>query len=253
MFEKNPVWTRSRAGKNRVHWVAYDDREGAEGRSIVDQGYAPTLREADDAARAALAEAGLYRSRRVPAGRRPVPKADRERVRAGSASAEAPDKGARPARREYLFTRRPDEHEGAPLIAAHLILARTPTKVRVSRQAIGPDQIGTDDERWDEVQPRAVALDRATLQRSGSAYSTSYPGSEFYTTRDKATGDEGPDGRDALGVLGLGSPASLEDIKAAYRTRALAVHPDRGGDPATFRAVEHAYRRLVREAQAMGS
>ena len=38
MAEKYPTWTRKRVGRNRVHWVAYDDRAGAEDRTIVDQG-----------------------------------------------------------------------------------------------------------------------------------------------------------------------------------------------------------------------
>ena len=53
MSEKHPAWTRTRVGRNRVHWVAYDDRADSEDRRVVDQGYATSLLEADDAARAA--------------------------------------------------------------------------------------------------------------------------------------------------------------------------------------------------------
>ena len=44
-------------------------------------------------------------------------------------------------------------------------------------------------------------------------------------------------------VLGLAWPCSLEDVKAAYRCRAKATHPDTGGDPHRFALVEEAYRR----------
>ena len=54
----------------------------------------------------------------------------------------------------------------------------------------------------------------------------------------------------AFRQLGLRPPASLDDIKAAYRRKALEAHPDRGGDPAEFHAVEAAYRQLLRAAQA---
>lgn len=46
-------------------------------------------------------------------------------------------------------------------------------------------------------------------------------------------------------VLGVTSNATLEEIKRAYRERALATHPDRGGDPAAFRALQRAYERAV--------
>jgi DnaJ domain len=46
--------------------------------------------------------------------------------------------------------------------------------------------------------------------------------------------------------LGLAAGASLADVKAAFRKRALAMHPDHGGDPDEFRALYRAYERLVR-------
>lgn len=52
-------------------------------------------------------------------------------------------------------------------------------------------------------------------------------------------------------VLGLSAHASATDVKRAYRQRALVVHPDRGGDAASFRALHAAYtealRRLLRK------
>jgi hypothetical protein len=46
--------------------------------------------------------------------------------------------------------------------------------------------------------------------------------------------------------LGLTSRASAEEVKGAYRKRALALHPDRGGDPAQFRALHAAYEEALR-------
>lgn len=45
-------------------------------------------------------------------------------------------------------------------------------------------------------------------------------------------------------VLGLTSGAAMSDVRRAYKQRALETHPDRGGDPATFREVQRAYERL---------
>lgn len=45
--------------------------------------------------------------------------------------------------------------------------------------------------------------------------------------------------------LGLAKGASLAEVKAAFRQRALLSHPDHGGDPDAFRALHAAYERLV--------
>lgn len=49
-----------------------------------------------------------------------------------------------------------------------------------------------------------------------------------------------------LAELGLaaGARPSLLVLKAAYRRRALAAHPDRGGTPAAFAALTAAYQRV---------
>jgi hypothetical protein len=38
----------------------------------------------------------------------------------------------------------------------------------------------------------------------------------------------------SLAMLGLRPPLTLEDVKQAYLAKAMAMHPDRGGDPAEF-------------------
>jgi len=246
MSEKHPVWTRARVGRDRVYWVAYDDRVGAEDRRVVAQGHAASLPEADAAARSALAEAGMYGARRVPTGLGPSARGDRDKARGP-----APAGPGRVPPRSYLYTRLQGDPDGGTVIAAHLILGKTAKKVHVTRQSCGPDQLGTDDEGWDRDK-HAIALDRARLERDGSAYSVSYPSSEFYASREEAMGGSASEGRAALAILRIEAPCTLEDIKAAYRRRALEVHPDRGGAPGDFRAVEDAYRRLLREAQAPG-
>lgn len=42
-------------------------------------------------------------------------------------------------------------------------------------------------------------------------------------------------------ILGLGPQATVEEIRAAFRQRALVTHPDRGGDPEAFRALRRAH------------
>lgn len=50
--------------------------------------------------------------------------------------------------------------------------------------------------------------------------------------------------RSAWEILGLRPGASFEAIKRAHRERALATHPDHGGDPEAFRQVQRAFERL---------
>lgn len=49
----------------------------------------------------------------------------------------------------------------------------------------------------------------------------------------------------AWAELGVSPGATLLEVKRAFRTRALETHPDRGGDPRQFQAVQRAYERLV--------
>ena len=217
MSEKHPTWSRSRVGRNRVHWVAYDDRAGSEDRQIIDQGYATSLPEADSAARAALAAAGMYQARRMSTTFRPSapirPRKDGS-VRLGL---------VRNRPREYLYTRRLGDRDDF-FVAAHWIVRKTAKRVYVTRKSFGPDQIGSEDERWDENEP-TVALDRLRLERDGSVYSAGHRLSDFYASREAALGDSEPRGELALRLLGIRPPCSLDDIKAAYRRKALEAPP----------------------------
>src|SRR5687768_6720845 len=44
-----------------------------------------------------------------------------------------------------------------------------------------------------------------------------------------------------MATLGLSPPYALEDVKQAYRDKARATHPDRGGSAAAFQAVQEAF------------
>lgn len=51
---------------------------------------------------------------------------------------------------------------------------------------------------------------------------------------------------DPHALLGVAAGAPLEEVKAAFRRKALEHHPDHGGDAAAFIAVKRAYDRIVR-------
>lgn len=50
-----------------------------------------------------------------------------------------------------------------------------------------------------------------------------------------------PNHPDCLSILGLLPPVTEEDVKQAYLAKAMAAHPDRGGDPAAFIRLQKAY------------
>lgn len=47
-------------------------------------------------------------------------------------------------------------------------------------------------------------------------------------------------------VLGVDKDATQEEIKTAYRRKAMKYHPDRGGELETFREIQAAYELLTR-------
>lgn len=47
-------------------------------------------------------------------------------------------------------------------------------------------------------------------------------------------------------ILGVTPAADPNEVRRAFRRRAVETHPDRGGDPAEFRQVREAYERLTR-------
>mmetsp|Transcript_62826 Transcript_62826/g.138231 ORF Transcript_62826/g.138231 Transcript_62826/m.138231 type:complete len:646 (-) Transcript_62826:48-1985(-) len=48
-------------------------------------------------------------------------------------------------------------------------------------------------------------------------------------------------------VLGVPKDASSSEVKAAYRQKALELHPDKGGDPGAFLSLQRAYHELMVE------
>lgn len=80
------------------------------------------------------------------------------------------------------------------------------------------------------------------------AFPTTRPIDEASATRPARR--EAPEGS-IWAILGLEANATLAQIRAAFRQRALVTHPDRGGDPEAFRALRGAYDEAVaRRARA---
>lgn len=51
-------------------------------------------------------------------------------------------------------------------------------------------------------------------------------------------------------VLGVTEGSSYEVVRAAYKQKVLAAHPDRGGSPAEFQRLQRAYMQLTQPASS---
>ena len=58
---------------------------------------------------------------------------------------------------------------------------------------------------------------------------------------DDDNDNDGKEKIDLYEILGITKDASAEEIKKAYRLKALKTHPDKGGDPEVFKSVSSAY------------
>ncbi len=95
--------------------------------------------------------------------------------------------------------------------------------------------------------PRRRGGPRTRAEREARFGRTQDPfqGSGSRDPRDRAPSSaSGPTPAEARDILGIDGPADEASIKAAYRERVKATHPDRGGDEAEFKRVTAAYDRL---------
>jgi len=51
---------------------------------------------------------------------------------------------------------------------------------------------------------------------------------------------------DPYALLGIHATATLDDVKAAFRKKALEHHPDQGGTPTAFMAIKRAYDAIIK-------
>jgi hypothetical protein len=83
---------------------------------------------------------------------------------------------------------------------------------------------------------------RAERAASSSAHSRSNGRSTTTATTDGA----GAPTTSIWETLGITARATADELKRAFRQRALATHPDRGGDAEAFRQVQRAFKEAQR-------
>jgi DnaJ-domain-containing protein 1 len=142
-----------------------------------------------------------------------------------------------------LYSASESDRPGEVAVARHRIVRQNPRKIHVDREPFREEEWTSREEGGpDAPKPRTLAVDRDALRRQGRA---PHRGSFFYASEEDGIRDV----HAALtskhawcASLGVKFPCSAESVKAAYRRLARTTHPDAGGDPAEFRAVEQAYR-----------
>ena len=173
-----------------------------------------------------------------------------DRVKPKSRLTRRPPANAQPAERpSFLYAPAESERAGSPgevLLARHRIVRRTARKIYIDREPFREDEGRGEAGPADEVpKTRLLSVDREVLRREGRVV---HRGSSFYASEAK-----GLEGAYAdltarhpwCAVLDVSFPCTTAAIKAAYRRLARERHPDAGGSPADFQALERAYREAV--------
>jgi DnaJ-domain-containing protein 1 len=140
---------------------------------------------------------------------------------------------------------------GQVVVVKHRIVKQNPRKIYIDRNPF-------DEEEWahrgedgdgaaaDFPKTRTLAIDREMLRREGRfRHRLSHHDMYFYAREEDGIRDVEATltSKHAwCATLGVQFPCSAETVKAAYRRLAKTAHPDAGGDPTRFRAVEQAYR-----------
>jgi hypothetical protein len=161
------------------------------------------------------------------------------------------------ARLEFLYrVREGDPHDspGRIVVDRHRIVKQTARKIYVDRSPFREDQWelrgegGSEPSAYDR-ETRTTIIDRDLLKREGRYRDRhSHHALYFYATAEDGIRDVAAALESAnpwCATLGVNFPCSLVDVKAAYRHLAKESHPDRGGDPTSFRVVEQAYREAL--------
>ncbi|CAD7924615.1 unnamed protein product [Amoebophrya sp. A120] len=103
----------------------------------------------------------------------------------------------------------------------------------------------------DHLLDSAVSLEKLRVQ---NAHLESYVIKAARIRDDLKSTLETLENVDAYALLGLQKEtATLEDAKKAFHKLARTAHPDKGGDPKAFQAIQHAYSTIQRSKAASGA
>ncbi|WP_205678984.1 DnaJ domain-containing protein [Aquisphaera insulae] len=253
-------------GIGRWYWVVWASE--ADARAMA-PALASGYEKSSGAAEAKAVEAAGPHSKRLPArwatgykrggdpakASGPKPKSRLSRPVGGLAKGKRGGPASSPPRLAFLYAAaesdRPEER-GEVVVVRHRIVRQTAGKIHIDRDPFREDEWrGRDGDGdgpsppADAPKPRTLAVDRETLRREGRF---DHRGLSFYASEDagiRGVHAELTARHGWCAALGVKFPCSVQSIKAAYRRLARKTHPDAGGDPSAFRALERAYREAL--------
>ncbi|QEH38542.1 DnaJ domain protein [Aquisphaera giovannonii] len=247
-------------GIGRWYWAAWGSEEDA--RALA-RPFASGYEKNSDAAEKKAIEAAGAGAKRLPAKwasayKRGGPASDGEgaekREKPRSRLSRPAGTAARPAapdRPRFLYAASESDEAGSRgevVIVKHRIVRQTAGKIYVDREPFREEEWrGREgaDPSAEAPKPKTLAVDRETLRREGRF---PHRGAAFYSSEEAGIRDvhAALTSRHAwCAALGVKFPCSAASIKAAYRRLARETHPDAGGDPVQFQAVERAYREAL--------
>ncbi|WP_337173685.1 hypothetical protein [Paludisphaera sp.] len=249
-------------GIGRWCWLVWaSESDAREGAKPLATGYEKNAKAAEEKAAEAAGDGGkrlpskwASASKRGGPARAPDDQG-REKPRS-RLSRRPPAKEARPAPLAFLYAVSEAGQAGSlgeVTVARHRIVRRTAGKMYIDREPYREEDLPGDG-AGDAEAPKApsLSIDRETLRREGRV---THHGTDFYVSEEKGVQGVHADlaSRHPWSVvLDVGFPCSRESIKAAYRRLAREKHPDAGGKPAEFQAVERAYREALAQFPSPG-
>jgi hypothetical protein len=201
----------------------------ADGKPPVATGYAPTAQAAEADALAVEPTASPYRAGQAAWHHRQVAVTKRK------AKPPSGSKDARP--QEFVYADFYGEDDYEPHTHKHLVVRKTRKFVFIEQD---PVDRHPDDDPWER---ETYALNRQELEGKGSVWHS--PSRERYFTAPYE-GRKKQWAPPHLAALGLSAGATAQDVKAAYRRLANQHHPDCGGDPEKFKAIQAAYETAMK-------
>lgn len=253
--DEEAVYSCCSVGIGRWCWITWaSESDAREGAKALATGYEKTARKAEGKAVESVGpEAKRLPSKWASAYMRGGPArteegAIREKPKS-RLSRRTPPKADAASRPTFLYAASESEEpssRGEIVVVKHRIVRRTAGKIYIDREPFREEEWRGEDVGGPEAtRPRTMAIDREDLRREGRA---SHRGSYFYASEEKGIQGAYADLTSRhpwCAILEVGFPCSTASIKAAYRRLAREKHPDAGGNPTEFHAVERAYREAI--------
>jgi hypothetical protein len=147
---------------------------------------------------------------------------------------------------EVLYHDVQDGATGLWRSVAHRVVRKTRKCVYVERRPYEPERLTGG---WLDHGAPTLRLDRAMLEREGYAFvplTADVDDPLFFTAPygERVTQYAGQSAA-CFSLLGLPFPCTVAEVRAAYRTLAKRVHPDRGGSHDEFLQLQAAYEQAL--------